>query len=173
MNPPTWKQYQEEPKLLVWFEPDKSEIEAFPFLDRIGGLLTKYRHPYLIHYCNAYNVMKASAAEIRRLKSHYDRRKDEFDANEENWKPSEFSRRQKELVDVLNEMKRFATKGQECIAALTELKEGKVPGLRVEDICYGGKYFNVSDDERKAIDEMMTPLEQPLTSGHMADVTKR
>lgn len=43
-------------RLLILVEPTPADIENWPFLGQLGGLMCLGRHPVLIHYCNCYNA---------------------------------------------------------------------------------------------------------------------
>jgi hypothetical protein len=43
-------------RLLILVEPTKHDLENWPFLDGLGGVMILGRHPVLVHYCNTYNA---------------------------------------------------------------------------------------------------------------------
>lgn len=48
---------QNDPKrLLILVEPTKKDLENWPFLNGLGGIMRLGRHPVLIHYCDTYNA---------------------------------------------------------------------------------------------------------------------
>lgn len=50
-------QLDDPKRLCILIEPTKRDLEEYPFLQNLGGVMQLGRHPVLKHYCNVYNAM--------------------------------------------------------------------------------------------------------------------
>lgn len=144
---PSWLERQQKPVLLIYYEPTESELRAFPFLQKLGGILTKFRHPFLVHFCDCYNVMKGCEKEVKRLVARNDDLLGELEANKENLRPDQEKNLRLRIENHLHFIKSCADQGRRCLDALQQLVGGKLDGIKLEDICEGGKFFNVSEEQ--------------------------
>lgn len=153
VGPPSWVEDQEKPRLIVPIEPTEDEIKDWPFLNGLGGLLTKYRHPWLIWFCNTFVAYRISGDEKARLMKVLQDKLDEVEANKENMTPDQIARTNEAMSKVVDIIKKYRDQEKACKQSLDDLKDGKFEEnehLKMEDICSGGKYFNVSPESCEA-----------------------
>lgn len=148
-KPPSWESRQKKPILLLYYEPTAEELRDYPFLQGMGGLLTKFRHPVLVHYCDCYNVMRLCQEAVKKAVDRLKFLTEEFEANKENLTPVLAKTWIQNIEKTSVEIKEYGDKGKECFAALELLRKGETQDAKMEDICQGGKFFNVDEEMSK------------------------
>jgi len=56
---------------LLLYEPPQSDLKLFPFLNGLGGLLKKFRHPVLCYWCEKYNELNNLRTLFHALKQEW------------------------------------------------------------------------------------------------------
>ena len=148
-KPPSWEDRQRKPILLLYHEPTESDINDYPFLRGMGGLLTKFRHPVLVHYCDCYNVMRLCHEKVKDAIARLKYLTEEYEANKENLTPALESQWAQNIEEASIELQEYGQKGKECWSALELLRKGEAEDVKMEDICQGGKFFNVDEEMSK------------------------
>lgn len=153
VSPPTWVEDQEKPRLIVPIEPTPEELKDWPFLNNLGGLLTKFRHPWLVWFCNCFVAYRLSMFEKTRLLKLAEDTRAENEANKENWTEKQTARKNEEMCKLVDLITMYSNQEVACKQSLDDLKDGKFEGdgLLMEDICMNGKFFNVSQEGCEAM----------------------
>lgn len=145
-NRPSWEEDQKNPRFLITVEPTEEDLKKYTFLRGIGGLVTKYRHPAIIFFCDVYNVMRISTDNATLLAKQAADLNEEIIANEENWSDAKIARTRKEIEDKTSAGMLFKDQAIKLHGTLENLREGKYP-VPMSALEFNGPLWNNYTEE--------------------------
>lgn len=111
-------------RLLIPFEPSKEDLEKYPFLDKLGGILGYQRSPVLIRICQIYTMLHFLSIELRSLYKKVQDRTAELEANDENWSDSKLNSERAQISIDHDLGKKYVDTIKWCQTTLDKLNDG-------------------------------------------------